>query len=203
MNKRINIAKLIGLLISFVLCSIVIIKGISSDVEAYLFFYFSALIIALAMFTIYMKPYIKKAIPIYETFMVVLFVASVFIIGLLLYLYFNASFNVEITYDYEVSAIVSLILYLSFIFLNIFFATNGLKNETNRVNDVLVLVTTVVAIVEFIIYSIYAFISAGLVLLLAVSYSMILSIQVSMGCPHEATGINKVNKITIFFILAL
>lgn len=155
MVKRINIVKLITLLISLVLCSVVIFKGISSSSEAYLFFYFGALILATAMFMIYKKPYIENNKGIYETFMVVFFVASIFIISLMAYLYVNSSFISIITYDYEVSAILSVISYLAFIFLNIFLCLDGLKKESNNVNDVLILVTTIVAILEFIICSIY------------------------------------------------
>ena len=155
MVKRFNIVKLITLLISLVLCSVVIFKGISSSSEAYLFFYFGALVLATAMFMIYKKPYIENNKAVYETFMVVFFVASIFIISLLMYLYINSSFMSIITYDYEVNAIFSVVLYLAFIFLNIFLCIDGLKKESNKINDILILVTTVVAILEFVICSIY------------------------------------------------
>lgn len=154
MVKRINIAKLVTLLVSLVLCSLVVFK-ISYPNEVYLFLIFGALILATAMFMINKKPYITKAKSIYETFMVVFFVASVFIICLLMYLYINSSFISTITYDYDVDVIFSIVLYLAFIFLNIFLCVDGLKKENNRVNDILIFVTTGVSILEFIICSIY------------------------------------------------
>lgn len=154
MLKR-NIVKLLSILTSLILCSLVIFKGISSSPDVYLFFYLGSLIFAITMFMIYKKPYIKNKKSIYETFLIVLLVSSLFIIGLMLYFYIDSSFANLITYDYTAMSMLSTVLYLSFILLNLILCVSELKVKSNKVSDILFFITTGIAILEFAVFALY------------------------------------------------
>lgn len=154
MLKR-NILKLVTVIISFILCSLITLKGVSSKPEVYLFFYFAAAVLAVTMFMIYKKSNVKKNKSLFETFLVVFIVASLFIIGIMLYFYVDSSFASMISYNYTSTAIVSVIFHLAFIMLYLLLCIDDFKNGSNLVSDILLLITTGITIVEFIVFSFY------------------------------------------------
>lgn len=154
MIKR-SLIKLIGVVISFVLCSLVIIKGISSSLEVWAFLYLSALTLAVTMFLIYKKPCIKRKVRIYEAFTMFLFIISLLILAILIYFYIDSSFANMISYNYTSTAIVSVVFYLSFLILNFFICIDDFKNCTNLINDVLIFITIGLTILEFAVFALY------------------------------------------------